>query len=118
MSLDDARARSLQLRRMTASDIPLGMRLKELAGWNQTPEDWTNFLELCPDGCFVAEWEGEAVGTFITMDYGGLVGWIGMVLVDPDYRRRGIGTFLIESALKVLESRCLAVKLDANPAGR
>ena len=115
---DDARARSLRLRRMTVADIPLGMRLKELAGWNQTPEDWTNFLELCPDGCCVAEWEGVPVGTFTTVDYGGLVGWIGMVLVDPDYRRRGIGTFLIESALKVLEARSLAVKLDATPAGR
>ncbi len=118
MNHQDARARSLRLRRMTVADIPLGMRLKELAGWNQTPEDWTNFLELCPDGCCVAEWEGVPVGTFTTVDYGGLVGWIGMVLVDPDYRRRGIGTFLIESALKVLEARCLAVKLDATPAGR
>ncbi len=108
----------LRLRPMTPADIPLGMRLKDIAGWNQTPADWTNFLELCPDGCFVAEWDGVPVGTFTTVDHGGRVGWVGMVLVDPGYRRRGIGTFLIESALEVLEGRCRTVKLDATPAGR
>lgn len=108
----------LRLRPMTPADIPFGMRLKDAAGWNQTPEDWTNFLEMSPDGCFVAEWDGVPAGTVTTVVHGGLVGWIGMVLVDPGYRRRGIGTYLIASALAVLEARCPVVKLDATPAGR
>ncbi len=108
----------LRLRPMTAADIPLGMRLKDIAGWNQTPEDWKNFLALGPGGCCVAEWGGVPVGTVTTVDYGGVVGWIGMVLVDPAYRRRGIGTFLIEEAVRILETRCPTVKLDATAAGR
>ena len=28
------------IRVMTPADIPAGMRLNEIAGWNQTFEDW------------------------------------------------------------------------------
>src|SRR2546426_10308735 len=51
-SLDHSTAR---LRVMTEADIPAGMRLKELAGWNQTPSDWERFLRASPAGCSVAE---------------------------------------------------------------
>ena len=51
---------ALTLRLMTPGDIELGMRLKGQAGWNQTPADWQRFLELEPNGCFVAEWDGPA----------------------------------------------------------
>ena len=50
---------SMHLRTMTNADVPAGMRLKELAGWNQTAADWERFLEASPQGCFVAESEGE-----------------------------------------------------------
>src|ERR1035441_796845 len=46
------------LRVMTSADIPAGMRLKEIAGWNQTRGDWKRFLRASPAGCFVAESEG------------------------------------------------------------
>ncbi len=31
---------------MTKADIPAGMRLKEIAGWNQTAADWKGFSKL------------------------------------------------------------------------
>ena len=40
-----------------------------------------------------------------------------MVLVDPDYRKRGIGMQLLIESLQVLEGE-RTVKLDATPAGR
>jgi hypothetical protein len=93
------------------------MRLKSLAGWNQVEDDWRLFLSAGPEGCFVAESEGMVVGTVTSVNYQNLLSWIAMVLVDPDHRRRGIGTSLLNAALESL-SECQSVKLDATAAGR
>lgn len=100
---------------MTTTDVPIGMRLKELAGWNQTEADWHRFLRLQPDGCFIAEVDGQGVGTvtaFIFED----VAWIAMVLVDPSYRKHGIGTALMNQALAFIGNR--TVRLDATALGQ
>lgn len=103
---------------MTADDLPLGMRLKAQAGWNQTEADWRRYLCLGGDGCFVAEWDGAAVGTTTTCLFGP-VAWIAMVLVDEAVRDRGVGTALMRHALAFLDGRGVrSVRLDATPLGR
>ncbi len=107
------------LRVMTPADIPAGMRLKEIAGWNQTPADWERFLRASPEGCFVTEADGRVVGTATTITYEGRFAWIGMVLVDPEYRGQGIGTRLLEKTIEHLDARHVpALKLDATPQGK
>jgi GNAT superfamily N-acetyltransferase len=104
---------------MTSADIAAGMRLKDIAGWNQTSTDWERFLRASPEGCFVAEVDGKVVGTATTMVYEGHLAWIGMVLVDPDYRGRGIGTELLEKTIDHLDAhRIPTMKLDATPQGK
>ena len=88
----------IHLRLMMARDVPLGMRLKEQAGWNQIEADWRRCLQLQPDGCFVAEREGVAVGTVTTCIFGSIA-WIAMVLVDAAVRGQGIGRTLLDHAL-------------------
>jgi len=105
------------VRKMTAADITAGMRLKALAGWNQTQVDWRLLLAAHPEGCFVAERDGRVVGTVTTINYENAIGWIGMMLVDPEYRRTGIGTELMTAALRSL-TQCPTVKLDATAEGR
>jgi GNAT superfamily N-acetyltransferase len=103
---------------MTPADIPLGMRLKKQAGWNQTEADWRRFLVLEPDGCFVAELDDVPVATTTTCVFGG-IGWIAMVLVDERVRGRGIGSALMRHALAYLDERAvLTVRLDATPLGQ
>jgi len=109
----------MNIRLMTMTDVGAGMRLKDLAGWNQTSADWERFLSASPDGCFVAEAEGRVVGTVTTIAYQGRFGWIGMVLVDPEFRGRGIGTRLLNRAIENLDSRSIpTLKLDATPQGK
>lgn len=109
----------MNLRLMTSPDIPAGMRLKDIAGWNQTSTDWERFLRASPEGCFVAEVDGKVVGTATTIVYEGRLAWIGMVLVDPDYRGRGIGTELLEKTIDYLDAhRIPTMKLDATPQGK
>ena len=94
------------------------MRLKELARWNQTEQDWERLLSLEPVGCFCATIKGEVVGTTTTTTYGSELAWIGMVLVDPEYRRRGIAKRLLHVALEYLQHANVAtIKLDATQDG-
>lgn len=106
---------SVTIRPMTVADIPLGMRLKQLASWNQTEADWRRFLELQPDGLFVAEIDGQGVGTVAGFVFEN-VAWIAMVLVDPTYRKQGIGTALMNHALAFLDNR--TIRLDATALGQ
>ena len=110
---------NVRLRLMTYKDIPDSMRLKEIAGWNQTVADWQRFLSASPQGCFVAEHEGRAIGTVTTIVFEDRFAWIAQLLVDPEYRGRGIGKRLLERAISHLDSRNLAcMKLDATPLGK
>ena len=109
---------TLTIRVMTESDVAFGMALKSAAGWNQVESDWVRFLRCEPEGCFVAEWEGEAAGTATALTYGDRFGWVGMVLVREDFRRRGIGRALLQRAIAHVEARCATVKLDATAEGK
>lgn len=108
-----------QIRTMTSDDISTGMRLKEAAGWNQTQEDWERFLQASPKGCFVAERDGRIVGTVTTIIYENRFAWIAMVLVDTQFRGKGIGSALLLKAIDYLDARRIpCVKLDATPQGK
>jgi GNAT superfamily N-acetyltransferase len=108
----------IHVRPLTASDLPLGLRLTRQAGWNQTEADWQRFRDLQPDGCFVAELDGLAVGTVTTCILG-TTGWVAMVLVDQASRGRGAGRALMEHALAFLERQQVrSARLDATPLGR
>lgn len=110
---------ALHIRAMNPADIPAGMRLKDIAGWNQTREDWQRFLQFNPEGCFVAERGGQVAGTVATIIYEGRLAWIGMVLVDPGFRGQGIGTALLAHAVAYLDARRIpCIKLDATPQGQ
>jgi ribosomal protein S18 acetylase RimI-like enzyme len=108
----------MSVRPFTAGDIPLGMRLKAAANWNQTEADWRRALELEPDGCFVGVCDGVDAATLTTAVFGGTA-WIAMVLTDPAFRGRGLATALLKHALAWIEGRGIAsVRLDATALGR
>ena len=107
------------IRRMTTADIPAAMELKNAAGWNQIEADWQNVLALEPEGCFVYELDGRPVGSATVVRFGQGLAWIGMVLVLPDYRRRGIARALMEHCVAWCRARRIAcIRLDATDMGR
>ena len=111
---------SIRLRSMRDEDLVFANNVRDIAGWNQTLTDWRRFMSLEPDGCFVAEWDDELAGTATTTCYGQDLAWIGMVLVHPDFRRRGLGKALLEHCITYLrnEKKIRCVKLDATPEGQ
>jgi len=109
----------MHLRNMTEQDVPAGVRLNTLSGWNQVDADWNRFLSNSPRGCFVMEHDRKVVGTATTICYENRFAWIGMVLVDPEYRKQGIGTQLLRKTIQYLdESHIATLKLDATPLGK
>jgi GNAT superfamily N-acetyltransferase len=108
----------ITLREMRMEDIDSGLTLCRHANWNQLAADWEFFLKASPHGCRVAETEsGDVVGTVTTISYEERFSWIGMVLVHPSHRRKGIGTQLLREAMLLLKN-LPAIKLDATPTGR
>jgi predicted N-acetyltransferase YhbS len=108
----------LTIRVMSAADIPAGMRLKAQAGWNQLEADWCRFLDMQPDGCFIADLDDKPVGTTVACIFGPIA-WIAMVLVDAEVRGQGIGKALMQHALAFLDRKGVqTVRLDATPLGQ
>ncbi len=118
----------ISIRTMTADDIPLGMRLKEAAGWNQTETDWRRHLKLEPEGCFIASCDDTPAATLAVTIFGGdatgvgrtrATAWIAMVLTDPDFRRRGLANALLSHAIEYCKARGVReIRLDATEMGR
>jgi len=108
----------IAIRAMTMDDVPLGLMLTRQAGWNQLEADWLRFLDMQPQGCFVAELEGRPVGTTVTCVLGP-VAWIAMVLVEVGARRNGVATALLKHAIGFLDGQGVkTIRLDATAAGR
>ena len=107
----------VEYRDLTADDIPAGLRLCRIAGWNQLAADWELFLRLSPRGCRAAVRDGTVVGTVTTVNYDNRFAWVGMVLVDPDARGQGVGTRLLQEAMNLLRG-IPSIRLDATPQGR
>jgi len=107
------------LRAIQPADFDYGMLLCKLVGWNQTPDDWRRLAELTPGGVMVCEEDGLLAGTAATICFDRRVAWIGMILVHPDFRGRGIATSLMQASMDYLRDRGMeTVKLDATDAGR
>lgn len=114
-----ANSPDVRVRVMTPSDLGFADSLRALVGWNQTVKDWQRVIAHEPQGCFVAECDGAPAGTATTTSYGNDLAWIGMVLVHPELRRRGIGRALLEHCLGYLRGRGIrCIKLDATPLGK
>ena len=114
------------VRTMLEDDLPAADELRAIAGWNQLPADWLRVLRYQPSGCFVATIRDVVVGTVTTTSYPHDVAigepvplaWIGMMLVHPDQRRKGIASALMQRAVDHLQgSGVQCIKLDATPVG-
>jgi ribosomal protein S18 acetylase RimI-like enzyme len=105
---------------LTTADLAGALRLSAAANWNQNEADWRGMLAMGqgwaihasgPDG------QRELAASTVTLPYGERFAWVSMVLVLPEFRRRGYASALLRHALAQLKSRGMAAVLDATPAG-
>jgi len=105
-----------EIENLRAEDLGDAGALVKEAGWNQAEADWRIFLNL--GTVFAIRDKGRVIATAATLPYGGRFGWISMVLIAGEYRRRGLATRLMERCIATLTASGLVPILDATPAGR
>ncbi len=110
--------KEFKLTLLNHSNSHLAHVLSTAAGWNQTVEDWNRVLSLGRDTSF-AGWIGDRLVVTGTLTHYRRCGWIGMLLVDQAYRRRGYATIMLDLLLKAAEERGMWwVGLDATELGK
>lgn len=108
--------KDLTLHPLSPTDAERGFALSTEIGWNQSVDDWAYMLANGP-GYGRANADGKLVASAMALPYGGF-GWVCMVLVSPDYRRRGLATDLMNRVVEDLEADGIIPGLDATPDGR
>lgn len=105
------------VRPLSGENVPDAVLLSAEAGWNQNENDWRLMTRL---GEATGVWttRGRLVATALTLPYGGLFGWISMVLVTRDFRHQGLATALLGRCTESLREQNLTPGLDATEDGR
>ncbi|OUM00288.1 GNAT family N-acetyltransferase [Variovorax sp. JS1663] len=103
-----------RIRTMRPGEVALAIEWAAREGWNPGLHDAACFHAADPDGFLVAEREGEAVGCISAVSYAGQLGFIGLYIVQPAWRGRGVGLQLWQAGMARLSGR--VVGLDGVPA--
>jgi GNAT superfamily N-acetyltransferase len=104
----------MNIRTLEEPDIDRAVALSSQANWNHSHADWRRLVRLWPGQVLVGEIDGRLVASGSLATYPsshGLLGWIGLILVDQAFQRRGLGTQIVGAVLD------LAERLDVNVLG-
>jgi GNAT superfamily N-acetyltransferase len=98
-------AEPLTLRLMTEDEASLLVGWAKDEGWNPGLHDARIFWHTDPEAFIAAELEGEVVGGGTIVSYHGAFGFMGLFIMRPEFRGRGLGTQLWHARLRLLQSR-------------
>ena len=101
------------IRNLTTEDINFVLENTIREGWNYARKDILRCFNLNPEGCFVAKIDHEKAGHVFSFNYG-KSGWIGLLIVRPKHRGKGIGESLMKKAMEHLLSQGVkTIRLEA-----
>jgi GNAT superfamily N-acetyltransferase len=109
-----------QILPLGSQDLPGALALSASAHWNQNEADWRTMLALGEGwGIRTIGLDGreQLAASTVILPYGATFAWLSMVLVLPEFQRRGYAQQLLRHAIGALSSKGMAGILDATPAG-
>jgi len=105
----------LSVRPFEKKDIDFAYEMNVREQWNDRKDDIKRMFNYEPNGSFVAEVKDSPVGHVFAISYGKL-GWIGLLIVKVEYRKKGVGTLLTKRAIDyLLHCGVETIKLEAVP---
>lgn len=95
----------IHVRRMNKKDLQLAVEWAGKEGWNPGLHDVDPFYAADPNGFFLAEINGEPVGTASAVAYDDRYGFLGFYIVKEELRHLGIGMKLCDALLEYMGNR-------------
>ncbi|OLE26648.1 MAG: GNAT family N-acetyltransferase [Catenulispora sp. 13_1_20CM_3_70_7] len=90
---------NLQISRASLGDWPTIQGWCADEGWNPGDHDGPCFLAQDPEGFFIGRIDGEPVSAVSVVNYGDSFSFLGLYLVKPEFRGRGLGLATWQTAL-------------------
>jgi ribosomal protein S18 acetylase RimI-like enzyme len=97
--------RDFIVRTMTADEVNLAIEWAAHEGWNPGLHDAHCFRAADPDGFFIGELLGEPVGSISAVAYDAHFGFIGLYIVKPEFRGKGLGLRIWQHGIAYLGKR-------------
>jgi ribosomal protein S18 acetylase RimI-like enzyme len=106
---------AIKIRAMRRSELDFCVACVTGEGWlSETRYTFETFFAYDPDGCLIAEKAGKPVGMIVATAYHEC-GFLGELIVLPEYRGHGIGGRLMKQAMDYLRGRgCRSLYLDGD----
>jgi len=99
----------LAIRRMQRADLDLVLDWGAAEGWNPGLNDADAFFNVDPDGFFLATIDGKPVGGLAAVAYDDQFGFMGLYVVQPEYRGHRVGIELGKVGCAHLGSRTVGL---------
>ena len=80
-----------RIRTMSLQEIALAVDWAAAEGWNPGHADADCFASAAPDGFLIGEHQGAAASTLSVVNYDQCFAFLGLYIVRPDLRGRGLG---------------------------
>ncbi len=99
---------------MLPEDTSFAVSLTDREGWGNTERDFKRYVEIYPNGSFIAKCNDEKIGMITSMVFGKL-GLLGNLIVKEECRGRGAGRKLMDRGIRYLQdSGCRTIELDGD----
>ncbi|MGA7816675.1 GNAT family N-acetyltransferase [Caballeronia sp.] len=95
----------LRIRTMTSADVAIALAWAEAEGWNPGRHDAECFYAADPNGFFIGEVGALPVACLSAVAYDNAFGFIGLYIVKPEWRGKGLGMQLWQHGLGYLADR-------------
>lgn len=95
----------LSIRPMTREEVNFAIELAAAEGWNPGLDDADCFHAADPNAFFLATLDDQPAGCCSAVTYGDQFAFFGLFIVKPEFRGRGIGTQLTQTAMDYFGDR-------------
>ncbi len=105
MEKNKEKIKELKIRKMSREEAKFAVEMAAAEGWNPGIHDGELFYDTDPDGFFIAEVAGKTVGCASAVAYDDSFGFLGLYVVEPEFREKGVGAKLTEKCLEYMGNR-------------